>query len=144
IFDGQGLRGHVPETGGELWFHEFSNDAGVNVAQPLILEGNRIFLSQSYGVGCRMIGVEHDDGRWNTSVRWENLNMKCKFTTPVFHDGFIYGLDEGILVCLDPETGERKWKRGRYGHGQILITNDQLLILTERGDLVLVDPDPEQ
>jgi outer membrane protein assembly factor BamB len=144
IFDGQGLRSHVPETGEQLWFHEFFNDAGVNVAQPLILDGNRIFLSQSYGVGCRMIRLDHDDARWSTSVLWENLHMKCKFTTPVFHDGFIYGLDEGILVCLDPETGERNWKKGRYGHGQILMTNGQLIILSERGDLVLVEPDPDR
>lgn len=144
IFDGEGLRSHVPETGEELWFHEFSNGPGVNVAQPILLDGNRIFLSQSYSVGCRMIEVRHEDDQWQTDVLWDNLNMKCKFTSPVLHEGYLYGLDEGILVCLDPETGERMWKRGRYGHGQVLLTHGQLVILSERGDVVLVDATPDR
>lgn len=54
------------------------------------------------------------------------------------------------MVCLDPATGERVWKgsreglRGRYGHGQQLLTNGQLLVLTEQGQLVLVQPSPKQ
>ncbi|MCG8458092.1 MAG: hypothetical protein MI919_17585, partial [Holophagales bacterium] len=44
---------------------------------------------------------------------------------------------------LDPETGERCWKRGRYGHGQILLVGDLLLVQTEEGEVLLLDPDPE-
>jgi outer membrane protein assembly factor BamB len=143
IFDGEGLRAHVPETGEQLWFHEFNNGAGVNVAQPILFEDGRIFLSQSYGVGCRMISVTHDAGEWQTETLWDNLNMKCKFTSPVLLEGYLYGLDEGILVCLDPETGERQWKKGRYGHGQVLLTHGQLVVMSERGDLVLVNANPD-
>ena len=144
IFDGEGARGHVPETGEQLWFHEFKNDPGVNVAQPMFLDGGRIFLAQSYGVGCCMIEVAHGSGKWTTNKLWKNINMKCKFTSPVLHDGYLYGLDEGILVCLDPETGKRKWKKGRYGNGQILLINGQILVISERGDVVLVEAAPEK
>ena len=144
IFDGEGLRSHVPQTGELLWFHEFKTGEAVSVAQPVLLEGNRVFLSVSYAVGCCMIQVSRQDLAWNTTELWSNINMKCKFTSPVLHDGFLYGLDEGILVCLDPATGKRRWKKGRYGHGQILLTNDQLVICTEQGDLVLVAPDPDE
>jgi hypothetical protein len=61
----------------------------------------------------------------------------------VFKDGFFYGLDDGILVCLDPADGERRWKRGRYGHGQILLVDDLLLVQSENGELILIDPNPE-
>ena len=88
IFDGEGLRSHVPETGEELWFHEFRNSPGVNVAQPIIFDDGRVFLSQSYGVGCRMIQVGHESDTWSTETLWENLNMKCKFTSPVLHVRF--------------------------------------------------------
>src|SRR5690606_31618820 len=64
--------------------------------------------------------------------------------SPVLHEGYLYGLDEGILVCLDPETGKRMWKKGRYGHGQILLTHGQLVVISERGDLVLVNANPEK
>jgi outer membrane protein assembly factor BamB len=150
IFDGEGLRSHVPETGEQLWFHPFSNDAGVSVAQPVVWEDGRIFLAMSYGIGCEMIRVARNESGWQPpEVLWKNLNMKCKFTSPVLHEGFLYGLDEGVLVCLDPETGKRQWKggkegtRGRFYHGQILLTNGQILGFTERGELVLVDANPQ-
>ena len=53
------------------------------------------------------------------------------------------GLDEGILACLDASSGELKWKGGRYGHGQLLLAGGHLVITTEDGDLVLVDPTPD-
>jgi outer membrane protein assembly factor BamB len=53
-------------------------------------------------------------------------------------------LDEGILVCLDLETGRRKWKRGRYGYGQLLLVGDVIVVQAERGEVVLVEANPEQ
>ncbi len=36
-------------------------------------------------------------------------------------DGYAYGKEGGLLKCIDLKTGERKWKEGRYGKGQILL-----------------------
>lgn len=47
------------------------------------------------------------------------------------------------MVCLDPATGERCWKEGRYGHGQLILAGDLLLVQAEDGELVLVDPSPD-
>jgi outer membrane protein assembly factor BamB len=57
--------------------------------------------------------------------------------------GFVYGLDDGVLTCIDPATGERRWKSGRHGHGQLLLVGGLLLVQTEDGELVLVDPSPD-
>jgi len=62
----------------------------------------------------------------------------------VRHGRHVYGLDDGVLVCLDPATGQRVWKDGRYGHGQILLVEDVLLIQTEPGDVVLMEATPER
>ncbi len=70
--------------------------------------------------------------------------MKNRQSSSVLHDGFIYGLDEGILACLDAATGELKWKGGRYGHGQLLLAGDHLVVITEDGELVLVAASPER
>jgi len=150
-FDGKGLHGNDPVDGRELWFFPFSNDAHVNVAQPIVLPGgdssSRIFISASYNTGSVMLKVDRgESGEWSVGELWRNLNMKCKFTSPVYFDGYLYGLDEGIMVCLDPQTGERKWKggrtglRGRYQHGQILLVNDKIVVLSEQGELVLIEP----
>jgi outer membrane protein assembly factor BamB len=70
--------------------------------------------------------------------------MKNKFTSSVLRQGYIYGLDEAILACLDAATGELQWKGGRYGYGQILLAGDHLLVLTEDGDVALVTATPER
>jgi outer membrane protein assembly factor BamB len=74
---------------------------------------------------------------------WESPRLKAKFTNPVLHDGFVYGLDDGVLVCLDPANGERRWKGGRYGHGQTILVGNRLIVQTEDGDIVLVDASPD-
>ena len=149
-FDGAGLRSYDADTGEQFWFFPFENDAAVNVAQPILFEDGRIFISASYNKGSAMLQISHVDGAWSATELWSNIKLRCKFTSPMLHDGYLYGLDEGIMVCLDPATGDRIWKggrtglRGRYGHGQILDTNGQLLILAETGELVLVDPAPDE
>jgi outer membrane protein assembly factor BamB len=70
--------------------------------------------------------------------------MKNQFTSSVLQDGFIYGLDESILACVDAATGELKWKGGRYGYGQVLLASGHLIVLTEDGDLALVRATPER
>ena len=70
--------------------------------------------------------------------------MKTKFTTAVAHKDHVYGLDDGILQCIDLDTGKQKWKGGRYGHGQLLLVDDLLLIQTEPGAVVLVEANPEK
>lgn len=65
--------------------------------------------------------------------------MKNKFSSSVLYNGFIYGLDEAILACISAETGELKWKGGRYGYGQVLLAGHGLIVSTETGDIALAD-----
>jgi outer membrane protein assembly factor BamB len=143
VFDGDGLTSYDPYAGTELWHHPWVTlpPQFINVAQPIVLDGDRVFLSSGYSVGCAMLQVKKDAA---PEVLWHNAFMRCKFTSPVHHDGYLYGLDDGILTCLDAKTGERKWKGGRYGHGQLLLADKHLLILSETGDLVLVESTPEK
>jgi outer membrane protein assembly factor BamB len=69
--------------------------------------------------------------------------MKAKFNGPVLHEGHVYGLDEGILACVRVDTGDLRWKGGRYGYGQVLLASGHLIITTESGDVVLVKATPE-
>ena len=70
--------------------------------------------------------------------------MKNQFASSVLHDGFIYGLDESILACIDAATGDLKWKGGRYGYGQIVLASGHVFVLTEGGELALVRATPER
>jgi outer membrane protein assembly factor BamB len=81
-------------------------------------------------------------GRFQARTIWENERMKNKFTSSVLHNGHIYGLDESILASVNAETGTLNWKGGRYGYGQIMLAGDHLIVLTEEGDVVLVNATP--
>ncbi len=150
IFDGHGLSGHDPLSGTRWWHFPYLNNAGVNVAQPILLEsGREFFISASYGMGSALVEVkrsgEDPAAAWQAEQKWhETTQMRSKFSNPVYYQGMVYGLDEGILACIDPRTGQRKWKKGRYNHGQVLLTNGQLLVMSEEGDLILVDANPDE
>ena len=91
-----------------------------------------------------MIEISGEDPPFSIEPVWLNNRMKNKFSSSVLHDGFIYGLDEAILACLDAETGQLQWKGGRYGYGQLLLAGDHLIVLTERGEIALVQATPDR
>jgi len=137
------ITGHRIEDGAVLWSHPWSREQP-NVAQPLLLPGSRLLISSGYGIGAEVIRIEQDVSGFQVISEWSSPRLKAKFSNPVFHRGSVYGLDDGVLVCLDPESGERRWKRGRYGHGQLLLVGEHLLIQAEDGRVVVVDANPEE
>ena len=136
--------GLTVEEGRLLWDYPWETNQGINVAQPLLPGNDRVFLSAGYDHGAAMFEVRRSGGRFSTRTLWENNRMKNKFTSSVLHNGYLYGLDEAILACMDAATGELKWKGGRYGYGQILLAGDHIIVLTEDGELVLVEATPQR
>ncbi len=126
-----------------LWRQEWPSQQP-SVAQPLPIPGDRLLVSAGYGIGSKLFQITTDSEGYRSELLWETARLKAKFTNLVYYEGFVYGLDDGILVCLDPGSGRRRWKRGRYGHGQVLLVGDLLLVQTEHGEIVLVDPVPDE
>jgi outer membrane protein assembly factor BamB len=144
ILNSRSVVGHDPADGRVLWSHP-SPGGQPSVAQPLPLPGDRLLVSIGYGVGSKLYQLSAAaDGSLEAALAWETPKLKSKFANLVLHEGFVYGLDDGILVCLDPDTGKLRWKRGRYGHGQLILVDDLLLLQTETGEIVLVEPTPEE
>jgi outer membrane protein assembly factor BamB len=138
------MMGIIPGDGRVLWDYPFATYNGINAAQPLVIGDNRVFVSASYGAGAAMIELSREGDRFSVREVWRNNRMKNRFSGSVLRNGVIYGLDEGILGAMDAETGDLKWKAGRYGYGQILLAGDNLIVLTEDGDLALVRAIPDR
>ncbi|PYR46358.1 MAG: hypothetical protein DMF89_22055, partial [Acidobacteria bacterium] len=136
--------GLTVEEGRLLWEYPWANYNGISVAQPLVLGNDRVFLSAGYGHGAATFEVTRSGESFVTRTVWQNTRMKNKFTSSVLHQGYIYGLDEAILACLEAATGELKWKAGRYGYGQVLLAGDHLIVLAENGDVALVRATPDR
>ncbi len=144
IFNNQGVAAHDPASGRMLWQFPWPGQTE-KVAQPIVLAGDRVLIASGYGIGCKLVQISKTaDGQFHTQMVWKSRALKPKFTNPVCKDGYAYGLDDGILACMDLQNGKRKWKRGRYGHGQVLLVGEHLLITSERGELVLVAANPDE
>jgi outer membrane protein assembly factor BamB len=135
--------GLAPEDGALLWETPWQNSASINVSQPIPVNQNRFFISAGYGNGAALVEVTGAGRSFSARKVWENNSMKNKFNSSVLHNGYVYGLDEGILACVDVATGERKWKGGRYGYGQVLLASGHLIITTENGEIVLARATPD-
>jgi outer membrane protein assembly factor BamB len=135
----------IPLSGGEpLWEYPWRSEYGINAAQPILLDGNRIFVSSSYAGAGAVVEVTGGPDGFTVREVWRNNRMKNQFSSSVVHQGTIYGLDMSILAAIDATTGELKWKGGRYGTGQLVLVGDRLIVLTEDGDLAVVNATPER
>lgn len=133
------LTGHDPVTGEVVldvsWW---GKENWPKASQPIVIEGDRVFLSAGYGMGCGLLQVKAgSDGRLTAEELWRGKTMKTQFNSAALRDGFLYGLDDGLLACVDVATGKRRWKDGRFGAGQSLIVDDLVLIQSEAGAVVL-------
>jgi outer membrane protein assembly factor BamB len=144
LFDGGGLAGFEPKTGKELWRHPWQTFQDMNIIQPLVLSGDRVFISSETNNGCALLQVKRSANGFAVEELWANKNLCSKFANPVATGGHIYGLSTGYLVCLDAQTGERRWRGKHYGHGQVLAVGAALIVLSDQGALALVAADPER
>jgi len=137
--------GLSPNDGKLLWECPWHvKNKQMPIAQPVVLGTNRFMLSAGYFTGCAAFEIDRNKNGFTARIIWQNSNMKNKFTSSVFSQGYIYGLDEDILTCLDAQTGQRKWKDGRYGYGQVILAGGYLIVLSGEGELALVKATPER
>ncbi len=144
IFDGLGIVALRPETGERVWEWGWVNSPQVNSAQPLVIDEKLVLIGSGYGKGSVLLDFQrHADSENHIVERWQSPQFKLKFNSAVRCGEYLFGLDEGLLTCLSLRDGQRRWKQGRYGYGQMLMVEDKLLILSEEGDVVLVPASPE-
>ena len=138
---------HDPATGALLWEHAWPSrsEADASSSQPVVCGDDRVLVSRGYGAGCALIRVTRGaDGAFATEELWQaRRSLRTKLTSALAHAGHVFGLSDGILECIDLATGARVWKEGRYGHGQLLIVGDAILLISEEGTLFLIDASPE-
>jgi outer membrane protein assembly factor BamB len=134
----------APVDGAVLWHHAWAGSAMLQPAATveggiLITTGNAMG-----GLGTRRLAVTQGADGWKVEEVWTSQGLKPYFNDFVVHAGHVYGFDGSILSCIDLKDGQKKWKGGRYGHGQMLLLRDQdlLLVLSEEGGLALVSAMP--
>jgi outer membrane protein assembly factor BamB len=125
--------------GKEVWNHPNGSEMSLPMLQPHVVGANDLVVSIPPGMARLEVSrqLPTDDDR---APHWETNKLRPDFSDFVIHKGCIYGLNDGILCCLDLETGNQVWKKSRLGHGQILLLADQdaLLISSDKGEIILI------
>jgi outer membrane protein assembly factor BamB len=142
LFDAAGLAGFDPQNGMELWGFGWETMMGMNIVQPLLVGEDQLLISSEMSNGSVVLRIKREGEKFSAEEVWRYPQFASKFSNPVYADGRIYGLSYGIMTCLDAATGKRLWKGDRYGHGQVLLIGDTILVLSETGDVALVAADP--
>ena len=142
IFGAKAMYGVDAATGNAIWSYPWQTGYDVNAADPLPID-DTIFITSGYGKGCALLKAAGSD----VKAVWQNAVMKNHVGTPVYIDGHIYGIDgqvsdsSGCVVCMDAKTGAEKWRQ-KVGFASMMATTDKLIVLCERGDLIIADASP--
>jgi outer membrane protein assembly factor BamB len=140
-----GLIAVSPASGKLAWHYEANGHGVWRATQPVQLGPSQVLLaSEDLGTVC--LDIEREAGGWKATQRWASKAMKAAYNDFVLYGGCAYGFDGGIFGAIDLKTGKRRWKGGRYGHGQVLLLSDQglLIVSSESGEAVLVSATPDK
>jgi outer membrane protein assembly factor BamB len=109
----------------------------------------RRFCSPTTGCSClsweevRLVKVSAKNGAFSAAEVWRSPRLKASWSPTVFHRGHLFGLNAGYLVCLDPESGDARWRQKVYP-GSLILVDGHLVILGEQsGDVRVAEASPE-
>ena len=144
----KGLMAFDPATGALNWEHPTpAGNPGVpRSIQPHLLRPSAVLFDAGPDLGTGCVDVQRHGESWKATLRWMSPQLKSSFNDFVVVNEAIYGFDNRIFTCIDAKTGQRLWKGGRYGSGQVVALGDQplLMAVSEEGEIVLVAADPKK
>jgi hypothetical protein len=146
ILSDRGLVAVSPESGALLWDYSAPIPGAPRSVEANAVGPSQILIATEAGIGMVLLEIRREGETWSVSAGEASNNFKPAFSDFVVHDGAMYGFDSAIFACVDYHTGKRRWKQGRYGHGQVLLLADQglLLVQAETGEVVLLAANPER
>jgi len=143
-----GLISVSPGDGEELWRIEYPFRTST-AASPVVYE-DIVYCSAGYGVGAGAFRLTESDGEWSSESIWRKRNrLMNHWSTPICRDGYLYGMfsfkeyGDGPMKCVDIRTGDELWSADGFGPGNCILVGDDLVALTDAGEVVLVEATPD-
>lgn len=139
IFGMRAIFGVDFQTGEPVWSYPWVTEYDINAADPIIIDA-KIFISSGYQSGCALLDISQNKPK----LIWQNKNMSNQFGSSIYLNGYIFGPDgncgrsSSSLNCIDFKTGKLMWSQN-LGFNSIVYANGYLLVITEKGELALVE-----
>jgi len=129
--------------GKTLAFAKWESSFNTNSTTPIVADQRYVFISTGYDRGCALF----DFSGSSLKEIYEKPIMSNHMSNSVLLDGHLYGFDGTAhrgrpteFVCMNLKTGEERWRVGPdslLGCGSVIACGKWLVILTERGELIL-------
>ena len=132
------------ENGTLLWRQPHVTRYDINPNTPIYQDG-QIFTVSGYGTGGQMFQISAD-GKSLIKL-WESKTPDSQMAGAVSVDGHIYssGHDNRGWACLDWKSGKLAWTSREFGgKGPLAFADGMLYLYSEKGDVVLVKPNPQK
>ncbi len=143
FFTGSSIIAVDPSSGATLWKHPWKTAYDINAASPIFVAPDRLFVSSGHDTGAAMFNLTADGGAPKASIAWKTREMRNHFSSSVYVEGSIYGFDNKNFKCIDAKTGKDRWRKGNLGHGSLFYADSHLVVLSEDGQLLLVEANPK-
>lgn len=130
------------------WATQFSG----NIATPLVVDDEYVFISSAYGMGCALLRAERKGDEVELVKVYANRRngFANHHASSVFKDKYLYGSDgtrgERGLKCVEFMTGQPvpEWEARELGQASLILAGEHLILQTERGDVCLVEANPKE
>ncbi len=152
VFARGGLVGFEP-TRGKIDFvfpWRAKKRESVNAANPVVV-GDTVFITESYGPGGALLKVRRGgvDLVRQDDPRSRDKSLMSHWATPIYRDGYLYGCHgsgsgEAELRAVNFRTGKVAWRKPGLGRVTLTYVDGHLLVLTERGRLIVIEANPEK
>jgi outer membrane protein assembly factor BamB len=149
-FMADGVMSLDPADGRLLWRLPIKTAFGRHVMAPVVV-GDMVVVS-SHQVGLIGIRVAKDGNALKAEKAWTSKESAVNFMSPVAVGQHLYGVGpRKNLICVDVMSGRQAWSQdgllagsANNAHAGIIAMGEKLLVLTDRGELVLIPADPKE
>jgi outer membrane protein assembly factor BamB len=147
-FMGEVVIGLDPKKGALYWQHPHKTQYGVNASTPIFGDDGVLFISSAYDNGSRGLKLTRSGGKTEVEELWHQKKMQVHFGTAVRIGGHVYATSgsfgPSFLTAVDVQSGELVWQeRDVAAKGSLLAAGDRVLIVDEKGKLVLARVAPD-
>jgi len=127
-----------PKDGTVLWAHP---SVGEPRSSPVLLPGDRVLISSWFE--SAVLEVTSEEREWKAEELWKAPILKANYSPTVYHQGYLYGMNGAYLTCVDPETGEPRWRQKVYNASLILVDAHLAVLGEKSGNFHLVEATPK-
>lgn len=139
----KGLVGVDAETGRFLWRYEHSaKGSPANIPTPV--HHNSLVYSATNLGGVGLVKLTPAGDAVKAEEVYFGKKLPHAIGGSIVLGEHLYGTTNSAMMCIDFATGKEKWSQRGIGAGAVLFADGLLFVRGEKGEVALVEPNPEE